>query len=209
MRLFSPIEKSESTLYSSSTHMSTTASTKSMISCSGVGTVTGTPTCSSSTATTTILTSTATDESDCSRLSSSYSMSNGNGGALRRMKDGGGGRKTDSFASSFSSGGSDSGNHTHIREDEEMEDNCDLKKRASRILTNLKRMSRMYNDDNDGDDDSSDGFSYTEYDITLVDDSDINCDPKNEGEMMFYQVLGMLRFEQEVGVLFGVQHSIF
>lgn len=199
MRLFSPIEKSESTLYSSSTHMSTTASTKSMISCSGVGTATGTATCSSSRATTTILTSTATDESDCSRLSSSYSMSNGS--ALRRMKDGG--RKTDSFASSFSSGGSDSGNHTHIREDEEMEDNYDLKKRASRILTNLKRISRRYNDE-DGDDDSSDGFSYTEYDITLVDDSDINCDPKNEGEMMFYQVLGMLRFEQEVG---GVLYS--
>lgn len=179
--------------------MSTTASTKSMISCSGVGTATGTATCSSSRATTTILTSTtATDESDCSRLSSSYSMSNGS--ALRRMKDGG--RKTDSFASSFSSGGSDSGNHTHIREDEEMEDNFDLKKRASRILTNLKRISRMYNDEEEGDDDSSDGFSYTEYDITLVDDSDINCDPKNEGEMMFYQVLGMLRFEQEVGALY-------
>lgn len=199
MRLFSPIEKSESTLYSSSTHMSTTASTKSMISCSGVGTATGTATCSSSTATTTILTSSATDESDCSRISSSYSMSNGS--ALRRMNGGGvGSRKTDSFASSFSSGGSDSGNHTHIREDDEMDDNYHLKKRASRILTNLKRISRMYHDDEEEvDDDSSDGFSYTEYDITLVDDSDINCDPKNEGEMMFYQVLGMLRFEQEVG----------
>lgn len=47
-------------------------------------------------------------------------------------------------------------------------------------------------------DDSDSDLSLNECDVTFVDDDDINCTPKNEAEMMFYQVVEMLRFEQEV-----------
>lgn len=42
-------------------------------------------------------------------------------------------------------------------------------------------------------------YSFNDGDITLVDDIDnLKCDPNNEAEMMFLQVVEMLRFEQEV-----------
>lgn len=48
-------------------------------------------------------------------------------------------------------------------------------------------------------DDSDSDLSYNECDMTLVDDDDITkCDPTNEAEMMFLQVVEMLRYEQEV-----------
>lgn len=50
-------------------------------------------------------------------------------------------------------------------------------------------------DDNDVDDSSSD-LSYNECDITLIDHD--MCDGKNEAEIMFFQVVEMLRCEQEV-----------
>lgn len=51
------------------------------------------------------------------------------------------------------------------------------------------------------DDDSDSDLSLNECDMTLVDDHDLVCDPKNEAEMMFYQVVEMLRYEQEVCLL--------
>lgn len=50
------------------------------------------------------------------------------------------------------------------------------------------------NDDNDSDSD----LSLNECDMTLVDDDDLCCAPKNDAEMMFFQVVEILRFEQEV-----------
>lgn len=46
------------------------------------------------------------------------------------------------------------------------------------------------------EDDSSSEFSYNECDITLIDHD--MCDSKNEAEIMFFQVVEMLRCEQEV-----------
>ncbi len=47
--------------------------------------------------------------------------------------------------------------------------------------------------------DTESELSYNECDITLVDDMEmIKMDPKNEAEMMFQQVMEVLRFEQEV-----------
>lgn len=45
-------------------------------------------------------------------------------------------------------------------------------------------------------DDSSSDLSYNECDITLIDHE--MCDAKNEAEIMFFQVVEMLRCEQEV-----------
>lgn len=53
------------------------------------------------------------------------------------------------------------------------------------------------NGDNGNDHHDSDSdLSYNECDITLMDDD--LCDAKNEAEMMFFQVVEMLRYEQEV-----------
>lgn len=52
-------------------------------------------------------------------------------------------------------------------------------------------------DDNENDDSDSD-LSLNECDMTLVDDDDLCCAPKNDAEMMFFQVVEILRFEQEV-----------
>lgn len=46
----------------------------------------------------------------------------------------------------------------------------------------------------DRDDDTSSDLSYNECDITLMDDD--MTDAKNEAEMMFFQVVEMLRFEE-------------
>lgn len=56
------------------------------------------------------------------------------------------------------------------------------------------------NDDDDDDehDESSSEFSFNECDITLIDDDDLFCDAKNDGELLYCQVVEMLRFEVEV-----------
>lgn len=53
----------------------------------------------------------------------------------------------------------------------------------------------------------SEGDDYDEQDecgrdMTLVDDDDFGYDPNNEGQMMFLQVVEMLREEQEVWLYF-------
>lgn len=53
-------------------------------------------------------------------------------------------------------------------------------------------------DGDDDDDGSSSEYSYNECDITLIDDDDIFCEAKNDGEMLYCQVVEMLRFEVEV-----------
>lgn len=63
-------------------------------------------------------------------------------------------------------------------------------------IESLNRSTVCVNgDDNDG---SSSEFSYNECDITLIDDEDIFCGTKNDGEMLYCQVVEMLRFEVEV-----------
>lgn len=50
-------------------------------------------------------------------------------------------------------------------------------------------------------DDEDDEYELSDCDVTLVDDANLrvsNCNPENEGELMFLQVVEMLRFEQEV-----------
>lgn len=51
-------------------------------------------------------------------------------------------------------------------------------------------------------DDDDDNGSYNECDITLIDDDDILCDAKTDGEMLYCQVVELLRFELEVGCAF-------
>lgn len=64
------------------------------------------------------------------------------------------------------------------------------------------KMKQINNDEIDDDNDSyTDTLSYNECDITLVGDDNLNCVPKNEAEMMFMQVVEILRFEQEVSLL--------
>lgn len=45
-------------------------------------------------------------------------------------------------------------------------------------------------------------------DMTLVDDDDFGYDPNNEGQMMFLQVVEMLREEQEVWIYFTYEFCI-
>jgi hypothetical protein len=52
------------------------------------------------------------------------------------------------------------------------------------------------NDNYTSDNDSE--FAYSESDITLVEVEDKKHDPKNDAEKMFFQVMEVLRFEQEV-----------
>lgn len=96
---------------------------------------------------------------------------------------------------------------------------------TSTMSTNKSRISGNVDDDEDDDDgvgggggssgiepsndsdasSSSDGSSSLNEccDMTLVDDNDMmDYDPKNEAEMMFFQVVEMLRNEQEVCVFF-------
>lgn len=66
--------------------------------------------------------------------------------------------------------------------------------------------------DSDASSSSSDGSSSLNEccDMTLVDDNDMmDYDPKNEAEMMFFQVVEMLRSEQEVCVFFFHQKVLF
>lgn len=57
----------------------------------------------------------------------------------------------------------------------------------------------VISDDDDDVDDSDSDVSLSECcDMTLVDSDDFGYDPKNEAEMMFLQVVEMLRCEQEV-----------
>lgn len=53
-------------------------------------------------------------------------------------------------------------------------------------------------DGNSEHDGSSSECSYNERDITLIDDDDIFCEAKTDGEMLYCQIVEMLRFEVEV-----------
>lgn len=58
--------------------------------------------------------------------------------------------------------------------------------------------NNVNDDDDDEHDESSSEFSFNECDITLIDDDDLFCDAKNDGELLYCQVVEMLRFEVEV-----------
>lgn len=62
-------------------------------------------------------------------------------------------------------------------------------------IESLNRSTACVNGDDDG---SSSEFSFNECDITLIDDEDILCEAKTDGEMLYCQVVEMLRFEVEV-----------
>lgn len=64
-------------------------------------------------------------------------------------------------------------------------------------IESLNRSTVCVNGDDDG---SSSECSYNECDITLIDDDDLFCDAKTDGEMLYCQVVEMLRFEIEVCV---------
>lgn len=70
---------------------------------------------------------------------------------------------------------------------------------SSRTRTmNSSDSNNNVDDDDDDNDESSSEFSFNECDITLIDDDDILCDAKNDGELLYSQVVEMLRFEVEV-----------
>lgn len=64
-------------------------------------------------------------------------------------------------------------------------------------IASLNRSTVCVNGDVENDGSSSE-CSYNECDITLIDDDDIFCEAKTEGEMLYCQVVEMLRFEVEV-----------
>lgn len=64
-------------------------------------------------------------------------------------------------------------------------------------IESLNRSTICVNGDDEHDGSSSE-CSYNECDITLIDDNDIFCDAKTDGEMLYCQVVEMLRFEVEV-----------
>lgn len=64
-------------------------------------------------------------------------------------------------------------------------------------IESLNRSTVCVNGDDEHDGSSSE-CSYNECDITLIDDDDIFCDAKTDGEMLYCQVVEMLRFEVEV-----------
>lgn len=66
-------------------------------------------------------------------------------------------------------------------------------------IESLNRSTVCVNGDGENDGNSSE-CSYNECDITLIDDDDIFCDAKNDGELLYCQVVEMLRFEVEVCV---------
>lgn len=72
-------------------------------------------------------------------------------------------------------------------------------------IESLNRSNVCVNGDVENDGSSSE-CSYTECDITLIDDDDIFCHAKTDGEMLYCQVVEMLRFEFEVG--FNTIHAI-
>lgn len=64
-------------------------------------------------------------------------------------------------------------------------------------IESLNRSTVCVDGDNERDGSSSE-YSYNECDITLIDDDDIFCEAKTDGEMLYCQVVEMLRFEVEV-----------
>lgn len=70
---------------------------------------------------------------------------------------------------------------------------------SSRTRTvNSSDSNNNVDDDDENDDGSSSDLSYNECDITLIDDEDIHCEGKTDGELLYCQVVEMLRFEVEV-----------
>ncbi|KAJ6635999.1 Dystrophin, isoform E [Pseudolycoriella hygida] len=68
-----------------------------------------------------------------------------------------------------------------------------IEKSQSTLYTSTTSTKSMVSEDVDSDSD----MSLNECDMTLVADDDYVLDPKNEAEIMFYQVVEMLRFEEE------------
>lgn len=73
-------------------------------------------------------------------------------------------------------------------------------------IESLNRSTVCVNGD-DVHDGSSSECSYNECDITLIDDNDMFCDAKTDGEMLYCQVVEMLRFEVEVCFLMCPRNS--
>lgn len=64
-------------------------------------------------------------------------------------------------------------------------------------ISTKSMISSDYNNDGaDESDDSDSDLSYSECDVTLMDDD--SCDATNEAEKMFYQIVEILRYEEEV-----------
>lgn len=114
-------------------------------------------------------------------------------GGRGRGGRGGGGvlHKTMSF--SGSSGGSGSGGSVLSGRDEEEDDDCDRDSSSS---------SSMGADEDNKSGGCSSDYSMEDCDITIVDDTSFNKRssgvPKNEAELMFLQVVEILRFEKKV-----------
>lgn len=70
----------------------------------------------------------------------------------------------------------------------------------TRTMESSDSNNNVNDNDDEHDDDSSSEFSFNECDITLIDDDDILCDAKTDGELLYCQVVEMLRFEVEVCV---------
>lgn len=65
-------------------------------------------------------------------------------------------------------------------------------------IDSLNRSSTVCDNGDEEHDGSSSEYSYNECDITLIDDDDLFCEAKTDGEMLYCQVVEMLRFEVEV-----------
>lgn len=64
-------------------------------------------------------------------------------------------------------------------------------------IESLNRSTICVNEDEQNDESSSE-YSYNECDITLIDDDNIFCEAKTDGEMLYCEIVEMLRFEVEV-----------
>lgn len=64
-------------------------------------------------------------------------------------------------------------------------------------IESLNRSTICVNEDEQNDESSSE-YSYNECDITLIDDDNIFCDAKTDGEMLYCEIVEMLRFEVQV-----------
>jgi hypothetical protein len=66
--------------------------------------------------------------------------------------------------------------------------------------------TKNFNNDHCSSDNDSE-FAYSESDITLVEVEDKKLDPKNDAEKMFFQVMEVLRFEQEVKEFYNCEFA--
>ena len=87
-----------------------------------------------------------------------------------------------------------------------------IEKSQSTLYSSVSTKSMIssdYHNNCDPDSDTDSDLSYNECDVTFVDDD--SCpDAKNEAEMMFFKVVEMLRYEQEVwSEFFFISFSFF